>query len=75
MLDAVIDGRLERASAEEWAQRRIDALDQGRLVFVPAEEERRLLMAIDVLLRVSERDEAGDYVHSIEALNRLRGGL
>lgn len=72
MLEAVIGGRLERESAGEWAQRRFDALDEGRLVFIPAVEERRLLSAIEILLRASERDEAGAFVHSIESLAKFR---
>ena len=72
MLEAVIGGRLARESAEAWAQRRVDELDEGQLVFIPAADERRLLAAIEVLLRVSERDEAGQFLHSIDALATFR---
>jgi hypothetical protein len=72
MFDAVVSGRLERENAEAWAQRRVDALDAGSLVFVPAGDERRLLSAIELLLQVTERDEAGDYVYSNAALANFR---
>jgi len=72
MLDAVIGGRLARETAEAWAQRRVDELDEGQLVFIPAAEEHRLLTAVEILLRVGERDEAGQFVHSLESLARFR---
>lgn len=72
MLDAVVGGRLARESAEAWAQRRVDELDEGRLVFIPAADEIRLMSAIEVLLRVGQRDEDGQFVHSIDAIAAFR---
>jgi len=72
VLDAVIDGRLPRENVEDWAQRRIDALDAGSLVFVPPECEARLLEAINTLQTVGAKSEAGVYVTSHTDLAHVR---
>src|SRR4051812_32840919 len=72
VLDAVIDGRLPRENVEDWAQRRIDALDAGSLVFVPPECEPRLWEAISVLQTVGAKSESGVYVTSRTDLASVR---
>ena len=72
LLDAVIDGRLQRETVEAWAQRRIDALDEGGLVFVPPESEHRLWEAISLLQTVGAKSESGTFVHSRHDLASIR---
>ena len=59
VLDAVIGGRLQRETVEEWAQRRIDALDAGSLVFVPPELESHLWEAISALQTLGAKADSG----------------
>jgi hypothetical protein len=72
VLDAVIDGRLQRETVEAWAQRRIDALDAGALVFVPPESEGRLWEAISMLQTIGAKSDAGVFVHSRRDLDDVR---
>jgi hypothetical protein len=72
VLDAVIDGRLQRETVEAWAQRRIDALDAGSLVFVPPESEGRLWEAISMLQTIGAKSDAGVFVHSRRDLADVR---
>lgn len=72
VLDAVIDGRLQRETVEEWAQRWIDALDAGALVFVPAESESHLWEALSALQTLAAKAESGAFVHSRRDLLDLR---
>ena len=72
VLDAVIDGRLPRETVEAWAQRRIDALDAGALVFVPPESEGRLWEAISVLQTIGAKSDSGAFVHSRHDLTDVR---
>jgi hypothetical protein len=72
VLDAVIDGRLPRENVEAWAQRRIDALDSGSLVFVPPELEARLWEVISVLQTIGAKSEAGVYVTTRHDLAEVR---
>jgi hypothetical protein len=72
VLDAVIDGRLQRETVEAWAQRRIDALDAGALVFVPPESEGRLWEAISVLQTIGAKSDSGAFVHSRHDLTDVR---
>lgn len=64
LLDAVISGRLQRDTVEEWAQRRLDLLDDGRLVFEPPEDEQRLYEAIAYLQTIALRHDDGALVRS-----------
>lgn len=72
VLDAVIEGRLQRETVEAWAQSWIDALDAGTLVFVPPESEPRLWEAISVLQVVGAKAESGAFVHTRHDLEDVR---
>lgn len=75
LLDAVITGRLQRDTAEEWAQRWLDLLDDGRLVFEPPDAERHLYEAITYLQTIGRRHDDGALVHPLGEVTSYRARL
>ena len=66
----LISGNISREDADRWAYEKIMAFDTGSLEFLPACDEEFLWSAIQYLYGIDLQDSPGEYIHSLEDIQR-----
>lgn len=64
IFNRLISGQLSREDADRWAYSLIQQSDQGKVEFLPPEDEKRIWAAIMFIYGVDLKESPGIYLHS-----------